>query len=247
MKSNFLVTIILSVFFLSCSKDDDPQPQPLPIPQPQAFTFDGSAGMSTGTTSTSGTNVPAGFTWSEVKAPQSTWGLNGTVTDRQLCDDFTVPAGETWSVENLYFYAYQTGFAGVIFPVNEFYYEVYSSDPSVAGAVKVFGDVVTNKYISAEPTTFYRILQNQPDNTARLIYKMKIQAAGLNLTPGTYWIKWGSKTSAGTHFYPQLPHDPGRVNNASQFVVTGGTWVDLNDGGQRVSMPFNIAGTKILN
>lgn len=244
MKSSFFLLLMsIATLFVGCKNDDDEEV----IPQPQAFTYSAVAGMSTGTTSVAGTSVPAGYTWSEVKAPQSTWGLNGTITDRMLADDFQVPSGEKWNIQNFYFYVYQTGFSGTAFPVNEFYFEIYSSDPAVAGAVKVYGDTTTNRYGSSEETKWYRILQGQPDNTTRKIYKMKINAPDLNLSAGTYWIKWGSKTSTGTHFYPQFPHDTSKVNNAQQFVVSNSTWVNLEDGGQRISFPFEISGTKLPN
>lgn len=242
MKPNFFLCLFLvTVLTLSCSDDDEK------IIQPEPFTYGDVVGMSSGTTSVSGTVAPAGYTWSEVKSPQSTWGINGTVNDRQLADDFKIPAGEKWNIENFYFYAYQTSFSGTSFPVNEFYFEIYSSDPAIAGAEKVYGDMTTNRFVSSEETKWYRILQGQTDNTTRKIYKMKIQAEDLNLNPGTYWIKWGSKTSSGTHFYPQFPHDPSKENNAQQFVVTSSAWVNLDDGGQRVSFPFEITGTKLPN
>lgn len=242
MKLNFLTSILLITFLtLSCSKDD------AKVIQPEAFTFGDVAGMSSGATSVAGTTAPTGYTWSEVKLPQSTWGINGIVNDRQLADDFKIPAGEKWTIENFYFYSYQTSFSGTLFPVNEFYYEIYSSDPAIAGAEKVYGDMITNRFVSSEETKWYRILQGQTDTTTRKIYKMKIKAENLVLNPGTYWIKWGSKTSTGTHFYPQFPHDPSKENNAQQFVVTSSNWLDLNDGGQRVSFPFEISGTKLPN
>ena len=245
MKVKFFLCLLSALsLVLNCKSDDEDEAIE---PTPEAFTITNAARMSTGTTSTFGTIAPSGFTWSEVKEPQSTWGLNGTITDRMLADDFQIPAGEKWKIETIYFYAYQTGFAGTPFPVSELYFEIYSSDPSAAGAVKVYGDLTTNRYVSAEETKFYRILQGQPDNTTRKIYKMKTQTADLNLNSGTYWIKWGSKTASGTHFYPQLPHDGTVVNNAQQFVVANSTWVNLDDGGQRVSLPFEITGTKLPN
>nr|WP_314498369.1 hypothetical protein [uncultured Chryseobacterium sp.] len=241
MKSRFFLGLLLTLtLFVSCKNEDSEA-----VPQPEAFTYSAVTQMSTGNTSVAGTSAPAGFTWSEVKTPQSTWGLNGTITDRMLADDFQIPAGEKWNIQNFYFYAYQTGFSGSTFPISEFYFEIYASDPSVTGAVKVYGDTVSNRYGSAEETKWYRILQGQQDNTTRKIYKMKVNAPDLNLTAGTYWIKWGSKASSGSHFYPQLPHDAAKLNNAQQYIVSSSTWVNLEDGGQRVSFPFEISGTKL--
>jgi len=238
LSMKLLSVAVMVLFFASCSKDDD-------SPQPEPFSYGAVSGMSTGTVSIAGTTSPAGYTWSQVKTPQTSWGLNGTINDRMLTDDFQIPSGEKWTIENFYFYAYQTGFSGATFPVSEFYFEIYSSDPSVAGAVKVYGDLTTNRYVSAEDSKMYRIMQGQSDDLTRKIYKMKIQAGDLTLNSGTYWIKWGSKTSSGGHFYPQFPHDPSRVNNAKQFVVANSTWDNLVDGGQTVSLPFEITGTKL--
>lgn len=240
----FLSTISATILMLSCKNNDDE----VNIPQPEAFTFTTSSAMSTGATSITGTNAPAGYTWSQIKAPQIYWGYGGTIDDRMLAEDFQVPSGEKWKIDNFYFYTYQTGFSGTTFPVNEFYFEIYSSDPSVAGAVKVYGDITTNRYVSAEDAKMYRILQGEADNLSRKIYKMKIQAGDLNLSSGTYWIKWGSKTSNATiHFYPQLPHQPNVVNNAKQFLFSNSTWIAMQDGGQALSMPFEITGTKLPN
>ncbi|MCY0979198.1 hypothetical protein PGH12_15020 [Chryseobacterium wangxinyae] len=243
MKARFFLCLMTAAALVFSCKSDDEEI----VPHPEAFTYSAVTGMSTGNSSVAGTAAPAGYSWSEVKAPQSTWGLNGTMGDRMLTDDFQVPSGEKWNVQNLYFYSYQTGFSGTTFPVSEFYFEIYSSDPSVAGAVKIYGDTTTNRYISSEETKWYRILQGQTDNTSRKIYKMKINSPDLNLASGNYWIKWGSKTSSGSHFYPQFPHDASKVNNAQQFVVASSTWVNLDDGGQRVSFPFEISGTKLPN
>lgn len=238
----FLYLFSVATLVLSCSNDDDEQ---ITTPQPEAFTMEGAKGMSTGTTSTGGTSAPAGFTWSEIKSPQSTWGLSGTIPDRMLADDFVVPSGQKWSIQNIYFYAYQTNFSGITFPLNELYFEIYSSDPSVAGAVKIYGDLTSNRYVSSEETNMYRILQGQTDNTTRKIYKVKTQTPDLNLSAGTYWIKWGSKASSGTHYYPQLPYDGTKVNNAKQFLVSNSTWTNLNDSGQTVSLPIEMSGTKL--
>src|SRR5690606_7055547 len=91
-------------------------------------------GMSTGNTSTAGTVAPEGYMWSEVKMPQISWGQSASLDINQLSEDFQIPSGEKWNIENFYFYAYQTSFEGTTFPVNEFYFEIYSSDPSVVGA-----------------------------------------------------------------------------------------------------------------
>ncbi len=240
-----VIFFIIALVFTACRKDDEP----VPPQQPEAFTYNGASGMSTGITSIAGTTAPAGYTWSQLKLPQESYGSLANITGYILADDFTIPSGEKWTIQNFYFYAYETNFSGTAFPVNELYFEIYSSDPSAAGAVKVYGNLTTNRFVSAEDAKMYRIAEGQPDTTTRKIYKLKTQASDLILSAGTYWIKWGSKsTSSGNHFYPQFPNDPAKINNAMQYEVSTSTWKTLlAGGGQNLGFPLEIAGTKLPN
>ena len=66
-------------------------------------------------------------------------------TQFAIADDYTVPTGEKWTIENFYTYAYQTSFSGSTLPMSQFYIEIYSSNPSMGGATKIYGDQATNK------------------------------------------------------------------------------------------------------
>ncbi len=243
MKTKLLLLLSVATLSLTgCKKDRDEDP----TPQPQPFTYSAPIAMSTGSSSTGGTAAPSGYTWSEIKNPGTSWGISADLAlNQSLADDFVVPSGEKWTVQNIYLYAYQTGFAGATFPVNEVYFEIYSSDPSVAGAVKVFGDLTTNRFVSAEDSKMYRILQGQPDGTTRKIYKIKTQVSNLVLTPGTYWIKWTSKTTSGGHYYAQLPYDTTKPQNAKQLI--GSSWGNAMDNTIIVGFPIEITGTKLPN
>lgn len=84
--------------------------------------------LSTGATSRSGVAAPAGTTWSEAQsnsgdtATSNTLAgvgcqLIGTATNNRCADDFIVPVGETWTINGLVTFVYQTGFAGATSPV----------------------------------------------------------------------------------------------------------------------------------
>lgn len=86
-------------------------------------------GLSTGATSKSGTAAPAGYTWSEVQnntgnttESNITAGYGGTyssaTTSLFLADDFTIPAGQTWSISSIDVFTYQTGYTGTTSPFN---------------------------------------------------------------------------------------------------------------------------------
>lgn len=233
------IGLFLAVFAMSCSNDKG-------ATTPEPLVYGNLEVMNTGNVSSSGTLAPEGYFWSEVFSPLA-WGQTGNVNIQFIAEDFVVPSGEKWNIQNFYFYAYQTGFFGNTFPLNEFFYEIYDSDPSIIGAVKLFGDMTTNKYISAEETKWFRIRQGLA-NSDRKIYKLKIQVENINLNSGTYWIKWGSKNINDiAHFYPQFPEDNNRVNNAKKYTVSTSTWSLINNGGINVSMPIEIVGTKQKN
>ncbi len=57
-----------------------------------------------------------GINVSVINAPNTRVGYNATFTSGiTLADDFTVPAGQQWSISNVLFYAYQTNVASFTF------------------------------------------------------------------------------------------------------------------------------------
>ena len=68
-------------------------------------------GLSTGATSSNGTAAPSGYTWSELQAGNSSYGISGVYTATssfRLADDFVVPAGQKWTISSIEVFAYQT-------------------------------------------------------------------------------------------------------------------------------------------
>ena len=115
--------------------------------------------LSTGATSSNGTAAPAGFTWSEVQLGNGTSGFSGSITNGfTVADDFTVPAGPSWNVTKVTFYAYSTGWAGAASPFTSLHLQIYNTNPSTGSPAPIFGDLTTNRLTSTTSAGMYRIL-----------------------------------------------------------------------------------------
>ncbi|MCU7613771.1 T9SS type A sorting domain-containing protein [Chryseobacterium sp. GMJ5] len=229
-------------------------------------------GLSTGATANVGTAAPTGYTWSEAQnntgnttESNTTAGLGGlfisATSNLFLADDFTIPPGASWQISSIDFFAYQTGYAGVTNPFTTARVNIYSSDPSVAGAVSVFGDDTTNRYASGADSNMYRIFNSavpstvSPPGTTRKIWRVRANTV-VSLNPGTYWIKYQlqNATPANGGFLPPvtIPGTRGLATfNAKQYnAVVPTTWTSLIDDGNpttapdyTVDMPFIITFT----
>ncbi|WP_379963190.1 T9SS type A sorting domain-containing protein [Epilithonimonas sp. UC225_85] len=237
-----------------------------------AQTYD-NGGLSTGTTANLGTVAPAGYTWSEVQnntgnttESNTNSGFGGTNSSSTanffLADDFTVPVGAQWQISSIEFFAYQTGYTGATNPFTTVRVNIFSSDPSVSGAVSVFGDDTTNRYASGTDAKMYRIFNSlvptsSTPGTTRKIWRIKANTA-TTLNPGTYWIKYQLQNTvqANAGFLPPvtIPGTRGLPSfNGKQYDAIMDTWINLIDDGNpttaadyTVDMPFIITFTNLL-
>ncbi len=215
-------------------------------------------GLSTGSTSKSGTAAPAGYTWSEAQnntgnttESNTNAGYAGTSSSATasyfLADDFTIPAGQSWNITAIDFFAYQTGYTGTTSPFNTVRVNIFSSDPSVSGAVSVFGNDTTNRFASSVDANMYRIFNSQVPSpgsavgTTRKIWKVTASTP-VSLTAGTYWIKYQLQnvTLANAGFLPPVTIAGTRGLpgwNSKQQDAVAGSWVSLIDDGNPSSAP----------
>ena len=214
-------------------------------------------GLNTGATTKSGVAAPTGYTWSEVQnntgnttESNTSAGYGGTYSSTAsslfLADDFTIPAGETWNITSIDFFAYQTGYTGTTSPFNTVRVNIFSSDPSVSGAISVFGNDTTNRFASGTDSNMYRIFNSQvptgsTPGTTRKIWKVTANTP-VSLTAGTYWIKYQIQNvvTANAGFLPPvtIPGTRGLAGfNAKQNDAINGTWINLIDSGNPTSAP----------
>ncbi len=232
------------------------------------FLYD-NGGLATGATSNSGVAAPAGTQWSEAQNETGNTTQSNTLagvgcavsTTANLfrcADDFTVPAGATWTIDQVAVFVYQTGFAGTTSPVSGATLRIWNGRPGDAGAAIIFGDTTTNRLGTSTDSSLWRIFNSSvPTGTApatnRRIWDTRINVApALALTAGTYWIDWDTRIGTNTaHFAPPvtIPGVRGLAGwNARQFTATG--WISVVDDGNPTTspdfpqdFPFKLVGT----
>lgn len=235
------ITLIIafSAFLISCSNDDG-------FSDPQTSDLNYSNGnLNTGIKTANGTSAPDGYTWSEIDTKNYSTGIISN--SRYFADDFVVPKGEKWTIEKINIYAFYGGYTGVTSPFNNIRYEIYDADPSLVSSTKIYGDISTNKYASAEDAKMYRIF-NGTAETNRKIFRITANATDLELSAGTYWIKWQIVENSSAVLYPSniTPGTPGLASYNAKAKAAEGNWsVIINgDGDAKVDFPFELIGKK---
>ncbi|RYZ24990.1 MAG: hypothetical protein EOP49_45225, partial [Sphingobacteriales bacterium] len=194
--------------------------------------------LRTGTSNAAGTfTAPAGYFVSELQpgnpSPGLSFNWNGNFS---AADDFTVPAGQTWNVTQMEFYAYVTGYTSTTVPFDTLFVKIYNTNPSVGTPTPIYGDFTTNRLGTVVSDSTYRLtnpLGTPPTN--RLIWRVPANVT-TTLTAGTYWVEWSLSgiASVPSHFGPAstvvgTSTQPG--NNALQhnFGTTNPGWTAANN------------------
>ncbi|MVN74937.1 hypothetical protein GO988_01215 [Hymenobacter sp. HMF4947] len=199
--------------------------------------------FSTGALTTNGTAAPAGYTWSEAPANAGTFGFSATSGINTLADNFTVPAGQPWTLTRASFFPYQTGYMGEASPITALYLRIWNGPPTAVGSAIVFGDLTTNRLVGSRDAQVYRIIYEAAGTTRHVWQVDAAIAPALTLPPGTYWVEWAS-TALATHYYlPVTMAGQGQVPGADALQSSFGTWSTLTDAGAGASVdfPFQLA------
>lgn len=230
--------------------------------------------IATGTVSNNGTVAPAGSQWAEIQNNQgnntqtntsagSSCYLGTGSTQFRCADDFTVPAGQTWTINDVLIYGYQTGFTGTTGgPFTGAVLQIWNGRPGDAGSTVIFGDLTTNRLGTVVNTQIFRLFNSSvpapgsPPGTTRRVWEARVNVSPAQvLTAGTYWIEWRFQNAAsGALFFPTVTEEgtrgvPGA--NARQFVGSTSTWQDAIDDGNPTSspdvvqaFPFKLVGAR---
>jgi hypothetical protein len=227
----------------------------------------------TGSTSKSGVTAaslgaPTGAQFSEVQnnAGDTTASNNvggfacSTASAIRCADNFVVPTGESWTINAVIVYGYQTGSAPTPSPFTGGTLQIWNGRPGDPGSTIVFGDTTTNRLSSSTTTNTYRIFNTvapppgtTPGITRQIWANTLTVSPGLVLAAGNYWIDFQLTASgAGTNFTPSVTVVDTRANplqNARQF--TNGAWTDVVDTGNPTTagsvnqdFPFLLDGTR---
>ena len=232
---------------------------------PTAIIYDNGT-LATGSVARNGTAAPAGTQWSEASndfgATTQTNTLAGVgcqaigaATFNRCADDFNVPVGQTWTINQVIVFVYQTGAATN--PVVGANLRIFNGSPAAGGTV-VFGDTTTNRLASSTDSGIFRIFNSGPPlnsapGTTRRIWQVAINVApAVVLTAGNYWIDFQVDAGAGGNFAPPTTIAGTRgapFNNALQSLNGGAYALSFDDGNPATapnvpnSFPFKLDGT----
>ncbi len=163
----------------------------------------------------------------------------------RIADDFTV-TGSDWTIDNIIFYAYQTGeTASTITAVN---LQIWDGVPGAMGSSVVFGDDTTNRMSSTANSNILRVTEaTTGTNTDRQIAASTVDV-NITLPAGTYWLDWQSDGSGGSGPWAPPITISGQTVTGNALQSIGGVWSDLLDGGTNTQQgfPFIIQGTNIV-
>ena len=167
----------------------------------------------------------------------------------RMAEDFTVPPGETWNIDSLVFFAYQTN-STTASTLDSLNFLIWDGAPNVSGSTVIYGDTNVNSLEYSEWSGIYR---TNVTFTAisRPVMRVVASSPGLVLGSGTYWVDWqasGISTLSGP-WNPQITINGQLITgNALQFSPTAGAWqivygdtLDTYPQG----MPFLVIGSVI--
>lgn len=185
----------------------------------------------------------AGSDGSVLVSPMTTLGFgHATTTAFRIADDFVVPVNETWQIDSIVFFAYQTG-STTTSSMTAVNYRVWSGNPG--SGIVVFGDTSTNKLTATYFSNCYRY-SSTAVGTTRPIMADRV-SGGFSLNEGTYWLDWATNgtIASGPWAPPITISGQATTGNALQRDPNL-AWNPANDGGSltQQGFPFKIYGTK---
>lgn len=162
--------------------------------------------------------------------------------NNRVADDFVV-TGDGWFVDDITFFAYQTGSSttSTMLGVNV---RIWDGPPNDPQSTVVFGDTSTNRLASTIWSGVYRVTETTHGNASRPIMA-NVAHVGTFLPPGTYWVDWQTdgSLSSGPWAMPITINGQAVTGNGMQSLA--GTWGPANDGGTgtpQQGFPFVITG-----
>lgn len=161
----------------------------------------------------------------------------------RVADDFVIPAGQTWTINEATFFAYQTGSSttSTITGVNV---RIWNGQPGASGSTVVFGDTTTNRMSNTTWSNAYRYSDTNP-GTTRPIMKQTV-TLGVTLGEGTYWIDWQTSGSLSSGPWAPPITITGQTNTGNAIQYSSGAWTSLIDNGTAAApqgLPFILDGT----
>ncbi|MBL8896424.1 MAG: hypothetical protein JNM84_02295 [Planctomycetes bacterium] len=196
---------------------------------------------------TSTGNGPSGADLSTLQTSLAMGAYGFTVahiTNSRIADEFSVPPGRMWHIEELSFFAYELGSTSTS-SFTDLRFQIWDGTPGDAGSRVVYGDLSTNALSSTEWTRAYRVSENIPTSTSRPIMVCKATpAGGFFLGEGSYWIEFAMGASIASSLFMPPVTILGQTTTGNALVSSSTTWRALIDSGTGTNQgaPFLLRG-----
>lgn len=174
----------------------------------------------------------------------TTYGYGHHVTGGyRITDEFVIPAGATWEISEITFFAYQTGSPTSPSTFTAVFVEIWDGSPDNPASNIVWGDISVNTLAASAWTGLYRVVDYDLTGTSRPIMANTC-SIGTTLTAGDYWLVWKSDgTGASGPWAPPITYpDVIGTGNGMQYTESSGTWAPTIDV-EPQGFPFIIEGT----
>lgn len=200
------------------------------------------------------THPNGGFNGAHASVLQTSLGLNTYGFGNQfsygyrMADDFQVTDASGWLVENLIFFAYQTGTYAYppVSTITGVYLQIWNGPPNNAGSTVIFGDLVTNRLADTYWIDTYRVVDYDMLVSSRPIMTA-LANVNISLPQGTYWLDWmiNGSGSSGPWAPPISILGQTTTGNGLQTIDGGVTWNPANDTGTgtQQGLPFVVVGS----
>lgn len=181
--------------------------------------------------------VPAGGV-SVIDPSSATFGLGANVAAGvRLAEDFTVGAGQTWTIQSINFFSYQTG--ATAFPLTSATWSIVSGDVN-SGTVIASGTTA----LTSNGQVGFRVSATNLSDTTRRIWSANADVADFTLDSGTYWLTWSLAGSASFSGPWVPPTSDGLAGNAMQDAAAGAFSLATDSStGVTFTLPFEFNGT----
>jgi len=197
------------------------------------------------------THPSGGYNGNPASALQTALGMNTYGFGNQyyyqyrMADDFEITEPAGCQVDQVTFYAYQTGTYGYppVSTMTGLYYQIWDGSPDDPGSSVVFGDLVTNRMTSTGWSGIYRVLDTALTDSSRPIMA-DVASAGVHLPPGTYWLEWMTDGSgaSGPWAPPITILGQTTTGNGLQYTTAWAAALDTGTSTQQ-GLPFVVEGT----
>lgn len=198
---------------------------------------------------------PGGTNESQIRPGGNVFGYaaSTTVLNSRLADNFTVPGGQSWEIQAVTFFGYQTGGGSANPTINQTNYQIWSGRPGDAGAVVLCGSMTVNQLALSVFSGIYRTTSTAPcpAATTRAIWS-EVCTLPSNcapcLTQGTYWVDFqlAGSLASGPFVPPVTPRLGGPDATPDARQNTSGAWADVVDNLDFLpeEIPFVIEGVQ---